>query len=266
MSSLWGTKTIMGGSPTSFGYSEYPRQAGLFGINLSNTAAAAPSARIINPQQQHLTTAGSPWLRSSMRKAPKTQSTANTCAFGYSPLTGSQSATCASATRWTVDIYISDAALAMVADEDIFVMSQGRSGYSEVRYDLDTTLAGGPLEVVRIAPRGTVLWRTTLPASVKSEQKNNCMPQMTRAENGDLLVSCAFGGRLDLYRLDRRTGTFRHAVATLPDCAGPYASIVFVAEMNSDIVLVGTLPPNSSLRPGELRCSFRGTIRADSLN
>ena len=128
-----------------------------------------------------------------------------------------------------------------------------------------TTLAGGPLEVVRIGPSGTALWRTTLPPSVKSEQKNNCIPQIARAENGDLLVSCAFGGKLDLYRLDRRTGAFRHAVTALPDCAGSYAS-VFVGEISSEIVLLGTLPPNNSLRPGELHCTFRGTIRADSLN
>ena len=43
-------------------------------------------------------------LQSNMRKVLRIQSTANICAFGYSPTTGSQSATSASAMRWTVDI------------------------------------------------------------------------------------------------------------------------------------------------------------------
>lgn len=105
----------------------------------------------------------------------------------------------------------------------------------------DVTRPAG-VEVARIGPDGTALWRQSLLETVEpmdAKRLQSCSPALTALPNGDALVACALNGRVQLHRLDGKTGERTFASLAPPPCQrGGYASGVSLIARRDGMVFV----------------------------
>lgn len=65
---------------------------------------------------------------------------------------------------------------------------------------------------------GRVVWTKDLPETVSSHGINVCKPAITISKTGDLLLACAIGKGLEIYKFDRDSGGINKIRANMPGC------------------------------------------------
>lgn len=127
------------------------------------------------------------------------------------------------------------------------------------------------VEVARVGPDGTLLWRQTLPNTIGKDTRmiyfNTCNPALATLADGDALVACALNGQIQLYRLDRDTGAERAVRLPLPECQRDHPAALFLmARRDGTVLLGGSRPKNNvagncswlggwSCKPNDGRCT-----------
>lgn len=118
------------------------------------------------------------------------------------------------------------------------------------------------VEVARVGPEGTPLWRQSLPDTISAKETrvttfSTCDPALATLAGGDALVACALDGEIQLYRLNGATGEQRAVRLPLPECQRDHPAALFLMVRRDGAVLLGGSRPGSNVAGN---CSWFGRL------
>jgi hypothetical protein len=119
------------------------------------------------------------------------------------------------------------------------------------------------VEVARLGPQGTLLWRQRLPDTVSDPKPtqvatyDTCKPALATLAGGDALVACALHGEIQLYRFKRDTGAVKTARLPLPECQRSHPATLFLMAPRDGTVLLGGSRPGNNVAEN---CSWLGRL------
>jgi hypothetical protein len=108
-----------------------------------------------------------------------------------------------------------------------------------------------PVEVAKLQPDGTLLWRAVLSDSVKAPDTDHpswktCSPTLAITPRGDAVIACALD-QIHVYHLDRSSGTYRQSCLAVPACqAGRPADLFLDVRHDGTMILSGSRPASNS--------------------
>ncbi len=145
----------------------------------------------------------------------------------------------------------------------IAVAAAGNAAYVATNW-LDLLRPAG-VEVARIGPDGTVLWRQSLPETVvpwNEKRAFSCFLSIAALPDGDALVACALNGQVQFHRLDGRTGVRRFARLAPPPCQkdGYGSSVSVIARQDGTVLVLGSGFGND----GDTGCSWMARLTFDT--
>lgn len=117
------------------------------------------------------------------------------------------------------------------------------------------------VEVARVGPDGTLLWRQALPSTIAKDTRmnyfNTCNPALVTLADGDALVACTLNGQIQLNRLDRDTGAQKAVRLPLPECQRDHPAALFLMVRRNGAVLLGGSRPGYNVAGN---CSWLGRL------
>jgi hypothetical protein len=121
-----------------------------------------------------------------------------------------------------------------------------------------------PVEMAKLDMDGKLLWKTTLSDTTLSVNTStrtwrNCTPTFAVTPSDGVLVACALGGQIHLYRIDQASGASRTDYLPSPDCHGGRPVTLFLAVGKDGAMTLSGSRPASNVASS---CSWVGRLTA----
>jgi hypothetical protein len=95
-----------------------------------------------------------------------------------------------------------------------------------------------PVEVAKLRPDGSLLWKAPLPDTVKAVGS----PTLAITPDGNAIIACALD-RIVIYELNGATGSYRESSLPFPDCQAIVSPDLFLAVRRDGAMILSGSPP-----------------------
>jgi outer membrane protein assembly factor BamB len=95
-----------------------------------------------------------------------------------------------------------------------------------------------PVEVTKMHPDGSLLWKTTLPDTLKAVGS----PTLAITPSGNAIIACALDHIL-IYQLNGSTGSYRESNLPFPECQSTVSPDLFLAVRRDGTMILSGSPP-----------------------